>query len=61
MMFNPVRCNSISIRLVAGAMLWLAIALAVTFFLLTGLFRNTVTKNFDTGQLDHIDELLSLT
>ncbi len=61
MTFNPFRKNSISVRLIAGAMLWLAVALAVTFLLLTGLFRNTVTKNFDAVQLDHVEELLSLT
>jgi signal transduction histidine kinase len=56
-----MRAGSMTGRLVVSAIVWLIAALAVTFVLLTGLFRNTVVSTFDTNLIDHVDELLSLT
>jgi len=56
-----MRAGSMTGRLVVSAIVWLIAALAVTFVLLTGLFRNTVVSTFDTNLIDHVDEILSLT
>ena len=57
---NSFRPGTLGFRLLVGASIWLMVALAVTFFVLTGLFRDTVTRNFDIVLVDHVDELLSL-
>jgi signal transduction histidine kinase len=44
-----------------GATLWIAVALLVTGFVLTGLFRNHVEINFDEEMHDQLEELLALT
>ncbi len=56
-----VRQGSMTGRLGVSAIVWLIAALAVTFVVLTGLFRNTVVSTFDTNLIDHVDELVSLT
>jgi signal transduction histidine kinase len=58
--FSAFRRGTIGFRLIIGASLWLAAALAVTYIILSGLFRDTVTRNFDIVLLDHADELLAL-
>lgn len=58
--FRAFPRGSIGFRLIVGASVWLAAALAVTHVVLTELFRDTVTRNFDIVLLDHADELLSL-
>jgi len=57
---NPFHTGSIRFRLLVAASLSLLAALAITFFVLTNLFRDTVTRNFDIVLMDHVDELLSL-
>ncbi|MBC8268974.1 MAG: sensor histidine kinase [Rhodospirillaceae bacterium] len=51
---------SLNRRLMLGATLWIAIALVVTGFVLTGLFRNHVEINFDKEMHDQLEELLAL-
>jgi len=43
-----------------GATLWIALALLVTGFVLTGLFRNHVEQSFDQSLHDQLEEILSL-
>jgi signal transduction histidine kinase len=52
--------SSISLRLVLGASLWIAGALAATGILLTGLFRNHIESQTDAHLRDHAEELLVL-
>ena len=52
--------RSVNRRLMLGATLWIAVALLVTGFVLTGLFRNHVEINFDKEMHDQLEELLSL-
>lgn len=51
---------SVNRRLMLGATLWIAMALLVTGFVLTGLFRNHVEINFDAEMHDQLEELLAL-
>ena len=52
--------SSISLRLVFGASLWIAAALAATGILLTGLFRSHIEFQSDVHLRDHAEELLVL-
>ena len=58
--FEMIRPGTIGLRLIVGASLWLVAALALAYVILTGLFRDTVSRNFDIVLMDHADELLSL-
>ena len=51
---------SVNRRLMLGATLWIAVALLVTGFVLTELFRNHVEINFDEEMHDQLEELLAL-
>ncbi len=51
---------SVNRRLMLGATLWIAVALLITGFVLTGLFRNHVENNFDKEMHDQLEELLAL-
>jgi signal transduction histidine kinase len=51
---------SVNRRLMLGATLWIAIALLVTGFVLTGLFRNHAEITFDKEMHDQLEELLAL-
>ncbi|MBL6932063.1 MAG: sensor histidine kinase [Rhodospirillales bacterium] len=52
--------RSVNRRLMLGATLWIAVALLITGFVLTELFRNHVEINFDKEMHDQLEELLSL-
>lgn len=52
--------RSLSFRLAAGAVVWIAVALAVTGFALTEMFRDTIERNFDDILRDDLDEIVSL-
>jgi len=53
--------HSVNRRLMLGAVIWIAAALLITGFVLTGLFRNHVEQNFDEALQDHLEEVLSFT
>lgn len=52
--------RSLSLRLVAGAALWVIVSLVITGAVLTGLFRDHVERNFDVALNDHVEGLLAL-
>lgn len=52
--------RSVNRRLMLGATLWIAAALLITGFVLTGLFRNHVEISFDAEVHDQLEELLAL-
>lgn len=52
--------NSISLRLVAGATVWIVCAVALTAFLLLNLFRDHVERTYEADLNDHVEELLIL-
>ena len=55
---SPVKINSLSFRLAAGAALWITAALVVTGLVLSGLFRDYVERDFERQmamQLDRLD------
>ncbi|MEK9722844.1 MAG: HAMP domain-containing sensor histidine kinase [Rhodospirillaceae bacterium] len=57
---SAFRPGSLGSRLLTGASLRLIAALAVSYVVLTDLFRETVSRNFDIVLMDHVDELLML-
>ncbi|HJV27229.1 MAG TPA: sensor histidine kinase [Aromatoleum sp.] len=52
-----LRARSLRARLLAGSLLWIAIALTLTGVVLGDLFRAHVTERFDTELSHHLDQL----
>lgn len=52
--------KSLSARLIAAAVIWISVALALAGFGLTEMFRVTVERNFDDVLKDDLEEILSL-
>ena len=47
-------------RLILGAVLWISIGMAISGFVLAGIFRNVIAIQFDHDLLDHASELAAL-
>ncbi len=59
-MASPVKINSLSFRLAAGAALWITAALMVTGLVLSGLFRDYVERDFERQLAMQLDRLSSV-
>ena len=59
-MLSKRRPLSLAARLAVGASLWCGVALVIAGFLLTGLFREHVTRKFDADLHDHMVHLVSI-
>ena len=57
---SPVKINSLSFRLAAGAALWITAALVVTGLVLSGLFRDYVERDFERQMAMQLDRLSSV-
>ena len=55
-----MRVNSLSFRLVAGAVLWITVALAISGAVLAGLFRDHVERNFEQQIALQLDRLAAV-
>ena len=55
-----LRINSLSIRLAAGAALWITAALVVAGLVLSGLFRDYVERGFEQQLAMQLDRLSSV-
>ena len=52
--------GSLRFRLLAGAAVWIALALAMAGVVLSGLFRDHVARRFDTELTNHLNQLAAL-
>jgi len=52
-----MKANSLSFRLIAGAVLWVGAALVIAGFMLASLFRDHVERGFERQILLHLDRL----
>lgn len=52
--------NSFRARLMLGAAIWISVGLLVSFFVLSHLFREVVTRQVDHDLSDHTEELYAL-
>lgn len=57
---SPLRFNSLSFRLIAGAGLWITVALAVAGLVLSGFFRDYVERSFEQQLELHLDRLSAI-
>ena len=57
---SPLKINSLSFRLAAGAGLWITAALVVTGLVLSGLFRDYVERGFEQQLAMQLDRLSSV-
>ncbi len=55
----PLRFNSLATRLIAVSAIWIVVAFAVGFGLLSEVFRTSVQDNFDAGLSSDLDELIA--
>ncbi|TWA84668.1 signal transduction histidine kinase [Azospirillum brasilense] len=53
--------GSLRFRLLAGAAVWIALALALAGLVLSGLFRDHVARRFEAELSNHLDQLAALT
>ncbi|WP_199230077.1 sensor histidine kinase [Azospirillum sp. TSH58] len=53
--------GSLRFRLLAGAAVWIALALALAGLVLSGLFRDHVARRFEAELTNHLDQLAALT
>lgn len=53
--------GSLRFRLLAGAAVWIALALALAGLVLSGLFRDHVARRFEAELANHLDQLAALT
>lgn len=58
-MSSPAR-GSLRLRLLAGSLIWIIVALTVTGFVLADLFRQHVTARFEAELHGHLDQLIAV-
>ncbi len=54
-----MRPRTLSFRLIASSVVWVAVSLLATGLLLTLLFRDHIERHFDTRLQDHLDDLVA--
>jgi len=55
-----IRPGSLRVRLLAGAAVWIAVALAVAGLVLSGLFQDHVRRRFESELTTHLDQLAAM-